>query len=290
MSYIKDKIEYKVQEGELKVQESLAEFPRLYRLFIIFAVIAVIPGYFLVKTAVKTYWSNQYEESLIYAKVSFANPERPSVRKVFLTTQGNNTYSAALEVVNENVDLSLSLTPVTAVFYNAKGDIMFKENTEMFLLPAEGKYLIVPKVVTGGKPEKVVLEFPENLNWQKKLTIPQVTIMAPAPSRFNQSDPLAYVVEGNFTNSSHYLLKKVTIKILLYDEQGAIIAASARDEFDVRPNERRAYRVSWPGVYATNVNFIDVLPEVNVLDKNNLSVPASDSPASGLDRPTENDN
>lgn len=287
MSYLKDKLELKVEEAEFKVQQSLISFPPFYKWFTIIGALAVIPAFFVVKFSSQAYWSSRYDKMLINAKPSFENPEAPTITKTYLTTSGPGTYSAVLEITNHNLELSAAEVPYKAIFLTENKDPLYVEEGKLFLLPAERKYLVIPKITTTQTIKTIALEISDDIHWQKKLSIPKINIVTQTPRGRNELSPVAYVVEGSFQNRSYYHLKAVTLKFVLYDKTGGIIAASKREEFDLAPNERRAYRVSWPGILADNVDHIDVLPETNVLNKENITVPAVPSnPSSDLDRET----
>lgn len=101
---------------------------------------------------------------------------------------------------------------------------------------------------------------------------------------------MAFVAEGSFQNQSPYNLGRVRLVFFLYDQNKRIISVSQRDEFTVKPYERRGYKQLWPGVYSTSVASAEVFAETDILDQENIFLPdsaSSGTPASDLSRPEQ---
>jgi hypothetical protein len=130
------------------------------------------------------------------------------------------------------------------------------------------------------------LELTKEPSWQKKLNIPSVKLITALPNFYNMIDPPAFVAEGYVQNSSPYRLKQVRLTFLVYNSAKQIMTISQRDEFDLKPYERRAYKQLWPNLRLTTVQNVKVIAETNVLDPANLQLDTGSSgPASDLSRP-----
>ncbi len=295
MSFLKDKIEYKIEKAEFESQILLGRFPKWARWFLAFSVLAILPGYYSAKNLSFKYWQRQYQPLLVSAKASFENPKIPGPLAFDITTFGQNYYSAVATVLNQNLGLSAENVGYGFEFFGQNGekiDILDAETKgAAFFLPNQTKYLVIPKFSSPIKIAGGRITFDQKIAWRNKFSLPQIKIASYAPVITNQLDPLQFVVEGAFKNESSYHIKQVRLIFLVYSADKKVIAVSQRDEFDVAPNERRAYKQVWPRVFSLEAQKAVVVAEVNVLDGKNLQAEKTPStPASDLTRPQKNNN
>lgn len=283
MAFFKEKLELRIAESELWVRELLGNFAPWQRKVITLCLLLIIPGYIGAKALGYSMNQKQLAPSLLTAKPSFTSSQNIQIGTVRIAKSGNTTYSAAVKIVNPNTDLSLPETTAKLEFKSGK-EVVYSEDVKFFLLPGQSKELVVPRAVSISSITSGELILPEKLSWQKRFSIQNVKLNASTPSAYNQTEPTAFVVEGAVANQSPYLLKKTVINFVLYDKQGAMLGASSRSEFDIKPFERRAYKQLWPGIYTDSVTRVEVLPETNTLDSSNLILPDSTGGASDLGR------
>lgn len=280
MSLLTDKIEIDVQEAELYTKQALGQFPKLVVWLLAIGIIAIIPAYFTAKNISLKIWTTRYGQGAILAKPSFTNPKAPKISAVTVTIMGGGSFSAIAQISNQNLDLSADNVPYSFVFLDDKKREIYRYSDTLFLLPNQTKYITAPKFTLNGKITYANFELPEALPWQKRLAIPAVTFSTSLPQTFDQSSPPAFVVQGDFVNHSPYILKKVRLTFVLFDGSGNIIGTSQRDESTVTPFERRAYKQLWPNMAAGNLSRVDVTPDTDTLDPQNLSAPAVNSNSS----------
>ena len=278
-----------VEEAELEAGTKFGGLKPAYRWALIIAIVGIIPGYFLAKTLSHGYWLNRYKNLVITAKPAFTNPTAPVIEQVLVNKLDTNTYSIVAIVRNDNFDLSLNQQNYAFTLYDNSGDIVTPDNQaqlngKMFLLPSQKKYLIIPKVSSGSTISKASLEFVGAINWQKKLNIPEVNLVASQPATYNQITPPAFVTQGDILNDSPYYLNQVTMNLVLKDATGQILGGSVRTEFSLQPHERRSYKLLWANIPSQNVATVDTQGETNVLDPANLTLPSGSS-GSDLNRP-----
>lgn len=283
MDFLKEKIELKVAETELKAGRALSGFSPAQKRILIFCLVALIPVYIITKEIFLHVNLGKFRQSALIAIPAVQNPQAPQISDININQAGTGVYSVAAKITNPNLTYSLDNVSYNFVLYNAHGQQIYQSPATLYLLPGESKYLILPRVESQEKITSAEIKFPTAPAWQKRLTIPNVPLVASIPSFTNQQNPVAFVIQGNIYNNSPYQLGQVDINFLLRDVSGKILAASSRTEFTVNPFERRAYVQVWPGVYSTDVSKIDVLPATNILDENNLTLPqASVTPSSSL--------
>lgn len=288
MSLFTEKLELGVQELKLDTGKTLNQMPWILKWGIILAVFATLPAYFIVKNISLRIWTSRYSQGALTAKPSFSNPKPPVLSAVSITTMGENTYAAIVKVSNPNLELSAQGINYTFKFYDEKKQLLYTSPTEtFFLLPDQGKYLTVPRFTTGQPVAFSEIKISEEINWQKKLDIPKITLVTPQPETYHQQSPPAFVVEGNYLNQSPYNLKSLRLTFVLYNYSNQIIGLSQRDEFSVAPFERRSYKQLWPFLAAVDLAKVEVLADTNPLDPNNIiteiQTPGS---SSDLSRPT----
>ncbi len=287
MSFLKDKIELSIQEAEFAAQQNLNSVSPFFKWLLILGILAVLPSYFIAKNISYNIWKNTYSQDLISPKPSFTNPKEPKVTPVSVTTMGQGIYAAVVKISNTNLDLSANNIPYTFNFINSKKETVYTESGKFFLLPDQTKYISVPRFST--QEDIAFTEFlitKEQLIWQKKLNIPTVKIITSQPNSYEQFTPLAFVVEGDFTNQSPYTVKQIRLNFILFDQKGTIIGTSQRDEFTVAPFERRTYKQLWPGTSNINIANVKIFTDTNTLDPNNLSIESfQDNSSSNLNRP-----
>ncbi|MCC7356532.1 MAG: hypothetical protein IT410_02880 [Candidatus Doudnabacteria bacterium] len=275
----------KIQEIILVVLRSFQELPRGKRLVLIVCLVAMIPAFFIAKYGSFAFWNWQYKDLRVVAAPAFQSSQDVEVGTAKVIRSGDNLYSVYTKIKNRNLDLALQDARYEFTFFNNSGDVVKTQQGGLFLLPDQEKYIVVSNVVSTEviTSAKVVLS---QVNWQKKAAIPKIVIRTPAPTTYEEVNPLQFVAEGVIVNESPYRLGTVRITFVLYDASGEIIGISERSEFSVRSSERRAYVQRWPGLYESEVARVEVFAETNSLNGNNLIL--EDLPSVGgssLDRP-----
>lgn len=290
MSLFTEEIKVKAEELEYNAVSNLKSFPTYKKVLLIFFVAGLIPVYILTRFLSQAYWTDQYKNFAISARPSFTQSKSVTVGQVGVLPVSENIYSGYAYVTNPNLDLSVKDARYTFSFFSASGSEVATADGQFFMLPNEKKYLIASRVESSEPIARATVSF-KDLNWQKKISIPSVKVTATKPLLFDQFDPPALTAQGSVVNNTAYLLSGVRIVFLLYDASNRLVAASQRDEFTLKPNERRTYNQLWPNLQTGKVASIEVIAETNPLDTKNLS-PASSpvlpSGASDLSRPQNN--
>lgn len=287
MSLLKERVELSIQEAELSAQQNLSNLPTIVRWFVILGVLAIIPAYFISKNISYKLWSAKYSATLIQAKPAFTNPKDLNISDVYVTTNGEGVYAGVVKVTNENLDLSAKNIPYIISFLNAKEETIYSEQGKFYVLPNQTKHIIAPRFTS--TEQIVYTNFSidkDSIKWQKRINLPIVTISNSTPKTYQQFSPLSFVVEGDITNQSPYNIKQVRITFVLYDKNQNIIGASQRDEFSLKPFERRTYKQLWPNISESNIYTVKVFTDTNTLDPNNITVETSEiNSSSNLSRP-----
>jgi hypothetical protein len=81
-------------------------------------------------------------------------------------------------------------------------------------------------------------------------------------------------------------LKKIHLVFLVKDSAGRIVNLSQREEFDLKPLERRTFKQLWPNYNPEGVVKVEIYAETNLLESSNLKIENLPSgSASDLSRP-----
>ncbi len=280
-----DSIKLTVQEVIFRILQILKALPTWQRLVLIVCALGLIPGYFVAKIGTRVIVEQQNKKYLVSARPSFSNPQAIGVEPVTMLTILPGEYAAYAKITNPNFELAAPSVRYEMKFFNASNEQRESTKGTLFLLPGETKYLVAPRIVAPERLVKGTVTLGE-VQWQKRADIPVVKLKASDPIRGNQTDPQAFFVEGDVLNDSPYRLKKVSITLLLYGKNNKIIAVSSRDEFDIPSRTRRAYRLTWPGVFSNDVQKIEVQTETNTVDDSNLLLEKIEQNPDSLDRPT----
>ena len=271
MAFLKEKIEIGVEEAELKVQNVFFDFSPRVRLYLIILVILIIPTYFLVKFTAQKVWLSKNQNLTVAAKPSFTNPKTPTKSEVYVVYSGGGTYTAAIEISNPNLDLSFKNEAYQFRFFNASKQQVYQFSGSTFLMPDQKKVLTVPKFVATEPVSFAEFSFLDDIRWQKRIDPPTITLTSSKPKFYDQLNPPAFVAEGDIVNGSPYTLKEVRLVFLVRDLNDKLIGISQRDENNIKPGERRAYKQLWPDLSGVNVKTVDLSVYSNPFDPNNLS-------------------
>lgn len=285
MTGIRETIEVNTKGALLGVQESgfsfLNEFsglPKWKRIIILIVLIAIIPSYILARVGTEQYLARQYGLNALAAHAAFNVAQNPVIGDMKIIVNPNSTFSGVVLVSNPNLDLSAADIEYTATFKNSSGQIAYTTTSTMFLLADEKKYLVFPRIDAPNDSIVSGVIKLSNINWQKRLNIPDVNLKATEPVLSDESNPLTFIADGSIVNNSPYQIGTARIVFLLFDSQNNIIGVSQRDESQLLPFGRRAYKQLWPGLYRTQVAKIQVLPSTNTLDPANITVDTQTSP------------
>lgn len=285
MVSIKEKIQVNIEGAILGAQEEsfsfLREFDQLpswKRGLVILILIALVPMYVLLRFGTEQYLNVRYAREALSAHAAINVVQNPVVGNMTILRNPNGTYSGVALVSNPNLDLAANNISYTASFSDSKSSNADSFSGTIYLLPNEKKYVVFPKVgnsssvITGGSIKL------SEVQWQKKINIPEVKLRASEPLLYDEANPLMFIAEGSIINDSPYEIGSARIVFLLFDQNDKIIGVSQRDEFKLVPFGRRAYKQLWPGLYSDQVAKVQVLPVTNTLDSKNITTNATSAP------------
>lgn len=275
----------KLQEFYFLVLSSFKTLPALKRKLLLFLLISLIPGYFLVRFGSELAFTFLYNRSLVFARPSFTNPDPVKVGKVEILSLSGGVYSAYVEVENQNLDLVADNIGYNFRFYNSKNEEVYSSKGNFYLLLGEKKFVVLPKFVSTESVTFGKFEVSE-VKWQKRFIVPKAPLATSSVNLSEQPGTGLLQISGTVQNNSPYALRTVGLQFFIYDSVGKVKMVSSRDEFALKSSERRAYSQIISGLSMADVSRVVVYARTNVLDLKNLSSDGSGSSnGSSLERP-----
>lgn len=266
-----------IQEVALVIRNAFKAMPAVKQTIVLFLLITIIPAYIGVRYGSEKVFAAQYARQAVSAHPSYTVTLPPIVGTIKLLRNTNGIYSAYTEVSNPNLELSANNIPYTVNFINKAGESIYSVNNTLYLLPNEKKYIVIPRVEAGDALTTGTIELGD-VDWQKRLSIPQVELRVSEPILSEEYNPLTFAVEGSVVNNSPYAVQAVRLVFFLYDGTNNIIGVSQRDEFRLPAFGRRAYKQLWPGLYKADIKKVQVEAYTNTMDAQNITVENSGAP------------
>ncbi len=274
MAGLKETVQIQIQDITLRLEEAgfgfgrgLQFWPNWKRKILYTLLIGLIPTFLAVRYGTELVLSYQYKQTELVAHPSYSLPSDAVVTPVSIVGTAGRT-SAYVEVRNPNLELAADGIRYTFTFQNQLGQEIAKSTGITYLLPNERKYLVVPRIDSTEQIRSGTVEF-EEIRWQRKLNLPEVQLITNDPRYFDEANPLTFYAEGSVVNSSPYRLNSVKLVYFVYDRTDRIVAVSQRDEFNISPFARRAYKQLWPELTASSIGRVKVYGYTNLLDPAN---------------------
>lgn len=272
------------EQAGFSLTTSFKQMPGWKRNLVLVLLFALVPGYLLARFGTEQMLRLQYARQALVAHPSFSAPVDPTVSAVTVIKNPSGNYSAYTIVTNPNLDLTAENISYQIAFQTATGQEVNRVSGTIYLLPNEKRYVVIPRIETTEQLSSGNLTLGE-VQWQKKLSIPEVQLKVSEPITYEEVNPLTFFAEGAVVNNSPYDLGAVRLVFLLFDQDNKVIGVSQRDEFQVPAFGRRAYKQQWPGLYKADVYKVQVIASTNAMDPQNLKIQSQ--PASSIDEREE---
>lgn len=265
------------------ILQGLYSFPPIQRVILIFAILALVPGYWVTRIGAKVYYNWDYGKRAVAAHRSFENPRSVNIETTDIFALRDGRYIAYAKISNMNLDLAGYAIPYTVTVQNNKKERVYGTTGQTFILPGGVQYITTSSFRSQEKPTTVVLEF-GNIHWQKRFGVPPVSLATPAVTYSDSQEGLR--LEGSVVNNSPYELASVRLTFLIQNTAGKTVGVIQRDELSVKPGARRTFPQTWPAdISAGQIGRVVPIASTNALDARNLNVEAGSA-----GRPIEMDN
>ena len=195
------------------------------------------------------------------------------VQEVAFLPAENNSYDVVAKVNNPNENSGANNFSYNFTLKDETGSVVASSEGDTFILPADTKYVAkIGLITTNGVIPKNVEFSIKNIKWEtlEGILKPQIGVYG---KNFG-IDPagVGNKVEGILRNESIYDLKKIEVTIVLRDERGNIVGINKTIRESVRAKEQQNFQVTWSKPILENVEKIEIDPQINVFDPQNLSL------------------
>lgn len=265
------KIELEIQEAELDIIDFIKTYPRYQRYFLYAMLALIIPSFPIARLISSEIYMFSYRQSReARPRSSLAAAKSIQIMETRILPLLQDRYSAYAKVKNPNPDLYLPKVEYIFAFQNSSGRTIKTEQASSFMLPGKEQFVILSNIALPKPPSKVSISAKFG-NWQKKVDTPNIVINWSPPDYGDQRNPDGFFVKGSITNTSNFRIGHVNINAIVYDKNRKVIAVSRTFENNLAPGQKRDYRIFWPVPLQSAVGTIEIDPQTDIFDLNNLS-------------------
>ncbi len=250
----------------LSLLEALYTFSPWQRLVLVSGLFLVIFGFLIFKFGAKIAYNSSYKKYELSAKPAFVDPLAPTVEQTSILALLDNRYIAYTKIVNNSLYLSGNGV-YRAVFRGESGRQVYETTGSFYILPGSDAFVVVPSFRSAEVPVTGQITI-QDITWQKKFVIPDVSLGTPAPIKFSEGSGTR--LEGLVINNSPYKLGRVRVVVFVYNQQNQVIGISDYSAFSVVPAERRAYVLHFPGLPLSDIYRVVPMAETNSADVSNI--------------------
>lgn len=189
-----------------------------------------------------------------------------------IIASGANKYDAVVKLKNPNAVYGVAGFDYKFVILDGSGKILDEKSERSFVLPGETKYIFAFNLESSEKPASFDFRI-SSFKWTKfsEYQEPDVNIYAKEFNLVSSGAEFAQL-KGKMKNQSDYDFKKITVKAVLRNGEGALIAINETNFNDVKTGEEREIFLNWADAFAVDPMSvkIEIEPEVNAFDSDNF--------------------
>lgn len=260
-----------IQLSWLSFLEAVYAFAPWQRVVLVGCVVALVPGYWLLRVGARAAYGWNYQKYHITARPAFQNPEPLQVSAPSILPVRNGSYTAYAKVVNPNLRISATQFVYTATFYTTSRTQIYQTSGQAYVGPGAEVWVVLPAFASPETPVTGTIEV-ASVVWQQKFSVPEVLLSAPDPIRFGEAGGVR--LEGVLVNGSSYTLGSARLVVMVEDRAGRVIGVGDRTEFTLLPRERRGYVASIPGIALEQIGRVVTVAYTNASDLSNIQVEA----------------
>ncbi len=179
-------------------------------------------------------------------------------------------YDTAAFIQNPNNLFGSGNISYTVEFINENGLILKTVKDRAYILPAQGRYLMLLEERVEGFPVRVEFRI-DSITWEKfsEYEAPSLTITNKTFEKVSSGTDYA-LAKGLVRNQSPYDFETVEIYVALRNALGEIIAINKTDMQTVRSSEKRDFPVVWKYIFEGEVTSIDAQAITNMFENQNF--------------------
>lgn len=175
-------------------------------------------------------------------------------------------YNAVAYVENQNASIGVRSIRYEFKLYDEENVFIARRTGQTFVGPNSRVPILEAGIGTGNRiPKRAAFTFLEEPTWiqvdPRTEKLP-VSVVDAALSE----DAIPPRLEAVFENDSIYSLSDVSIAVILYDADGAAVAASKTLVSTSAPHSSVPVYFTWPEKFSSRVERIEIIPRVNVFE------------------------
>jgi hypothetical protein len=235
--------------------------------------IALIPAYYLFKLVFIQAMIGQYAvPQMVYSSV-VKQPLQILDKNIF--TLSKDTYSGFVKIKNINLEWGVADQGYTAEFKTTGGTVLTRVSGSVFILPASEKLIVFSKFTSPTKPDEIIVSLADSQFIHK----PDVSADLELQRVNIQNNFSGLLVSAGVKNLTPFTISRVNLPVSVYDSKNQIVAVSFTYISALQSGETRTFQYVWPSSIAGSVR-AEIIPEVNIFDRNIFSTQAGISPFS----------
>lgn len=247
-------------------------------IFLLFVAVITAAIYFIFKTEPNCTdkIKNQGEKEVDCGGPCFPCPEKPVLKELQMISgelvhDTQNKYDIVVKIKNPNELYGASRFGFQMKVMGGNKDLLVATPVQTsFILPAAEKYLLVQSIELPSEPTEVKVDITDPV-WEKFTDYEEPDLQINNKNfKILTGGAVGYAqASGTLVNNSQYDFEAITVKIVLKDSDGKILAVNSQIMNTVGSKEQRDFIMNFPHSFAGQVVNIDVEPEVNVFRSDN---------------------
>lgn len=248
------------------------ETSRAWFYALIAVIVGAIPFYMAMKLGFEQVLINSITPLQVNRQETTKLPLEVVENKIFALDNG--TYSGYVRVKNPNGEWGAPAQSYTAEFVAANGSSLLNASGTTFVLPGSDKIIVFPRFASQTPPARL------------NFTLAQASLVRPPnlptldleiqrrnmEMQGGQSTASAVIV-----NNTPFKISRVDLPVLLYDNAGQVVGANYTNINDLESAESRSFQYVWYS-RINNVARIEIIPEVNIYDREIFQAAPSQNP------------
>lgn len=184
---------------------------------------------------------------------------------------GEGRYDALVRVYNPNDIAGASSFVYRIELKDASGRVLSTRSGKSYILPQERKYLMEMNMETGEAPASIDVAFSDEA-WERFSGYQE----RPNINIYNKyyglvSDGVNYSkASGLVSNESPYDFRSITVRVILRDKAGKVLAFNSTELRTMRSKEEREFPLIWPTAFPGTVEKVEMETDADVYHSDNF--------------------
>ncbi len=184
---------------------------------------------------------------------------------------GVDKYDAIVKIRNPNTLYGASVVRYTISLFAASGDKISQKTGEVFILPAQERYLLETNIESDIVPKDLSITI-DYVNWINFVNYDDPDFLVQnikynkVTNGTNYAEAFALI-----RNNSDFDFKEVRVYVVLKDEENFPIAVNATSMSNFQARDERDFLLTWPYRFPGIMSNIDIEVYANVFDSQNFT-------------------